>query len=144
MRNIFKGKVNTALLIVRIIVGIAFFAHGLQKFNMGIDAVTEGFAMSGIPAAALMAWLVTLIETFGGIALIVGIFTEVSALLLIIIMVVAAGVVRNVMGMPFLGGYELNLALIAALLPLLVQGPGKYSLSHMIKMMKPLPPQATY
>ncbi|MFZ4500482.1 MAG: DoxX family protein [Minisyncoccia bacterium] len=139
MRNIFKGKINTALLIVRIIVGIAFFLHGLQKFNMGIEAVTEGFVAWGIPLAGLMAWVVTLVETVGGIALIVGVGTELVSFLLIIVMIVAAFVVRNLMQMDFLGGWEVNLVFIAALIPLLVQGAGRYSLSHILMMMKHKP-----
>lgn len=136
MRNIFKGKTNTALLVIRIIVGIAFFLHGLQKFNMGIEAVTEGFVAWGFPLAGLMAWIVTLVETIGGIALIVGVGTEIVSFLLIIVMIVAAFVVRNLMQMEFLGGWEVNLVYIAALIPLLVQGAGRYSLSHILKMMK--------
>jgi len=142
MRNFFKGKTHTALLVIRIIIGVIFFAHGIAKFNMGMDATAGFFEAVGIPAAGLMAWVVTLIETFGGIALIVGIATELTAGLLMLIMLGAIITVKASVG--FIGGYELDLALFAALIPLLVHGPGKYSVEHLIKMMKPLPPQATY
>ena len=141
MRNIFKGKVNGALLIIRIIVGIIFLAHGIAKFNTGIDATAGFFENIGIPAAGLMAWVVTLIETFGGAALIFGIGTELAAALLIMVMIGAMITVK--FGMGLIGGYELDLGLIAALIPLLVQGAGKYSLSYIVRKMN-REPQAQY
>lgn len=142
MRNIFKGKTHTALLVARVIVGIIFVAHGLDKFNMGMDAVGGFFESINIPAPMLMAWIVTLVETFGGLALIVGFATELAAGLLIIIMIVALITIKFSVGL--IGGYELDLALIAAMIPFLVHGAGRYSVTHLVQMMKPLPPQATY
>jgi len=142
MRNFLKGKTHTVLLIVRVIVGIIFVAHGLDKFNIGMDAVAGFFESISIPAPMLMAWLVTLIETFGGLALIIGFGTELASALLILIMIGALVSIKLSVGL--LGGYELDLALIAALLPLLAQGAGKYSVAHLVTVMKPLPPQATY
>ena len=142
MRNFLKGKTHTVLLIVRIIVGIIFVAHGLDKFNMGMDAVAGFFESINIPAPMLMAWLVTLIETFGGIALIIGFGTELAAGLLVLVMIGALITIK--FSTELIGGYELDLALIAALLPILSEGAGKYSLSHFLKMMKPAAPQATY
>lgn len=142
MRNFFKGKTHTALLIARLIIGIIFVAHGLDKFNMGMDAVAGFFESISIPAPMLMAWLVTLIETFGGLALIVGFMTELAAGLLTLVLIGALITIKFSVGL--LGGYELDLALIAAMMPLLVHGAGRYSMTHLIQMMKPLPPQATY
>lgn len=142
MRNFLKGKTHTVLLLVRVIVGIIFVAHGLDKFNVGMDAIAGFFESISIPAPMLMAWVVTLVETFGGIALIVGFGTELAAALLVLVMIGALVSIKFSVGL--IGGYELDIALIAALLPILSEGAGKYSLSHLLKMMKPVAPQATY
>ena len=142
MRNFLKGKTHTVLLLVRIIVGIIFVAHGLEKFNMGMDAVAGFFESISIPAPMLMAWVVTLIETFGGLALIVGFGTTIAAWLLLFVMIGALITIKFSVGL--VGGYELDIALIAALLPILSEGAGKYSLSYFLNMMKPAAPQATY
>ena len=107
-----------------------------------MDAVAGFFESINIPAPMLMAWVVTLIETFGGIALIIGFGTELAAGLLVLVMIGALISIKFSVGL--VGGYELDIALIAALLPILSEGAGKYSLSHFLKMMKPAAPQATY
>ena len=125
-----KKTVHIMLLVIRIILGIIFFAHGMQKFNMGMDAVTQMFDGVGIPLAGFFAWIVTLLETFGGVALIVGVGVRIVSLLLAVVMFVGV-IVKWQFGLISVGngaGFELDLALIAALLPLLVYGAGKFSL----------------
>lgn len=136
IESFFASKINSGLLIMRILVGLTFFLHGIAKFNMGIHGVAGFFAAVGIPAAGLFAWIVTLLETFGGLALIVGIGTRISSLLLSITMIVSAFVLMQ-NAFPFIStqvatGYELNLALLAALLPILILGPGRYSLAKYV------------
>src|SRR5688500_13863091 len=68
--------------LLRIILGIVFFAHGYLKFfKMGMDGVVGFFTSLGIPAPELAAWFVTWLEMIGGIALILGIFTPVLGVL---------------------------------------------------------------
>lgn len=136
IERFFGSHINTGLLIMRILVGAIFFAHGIQKFNMGIANVAGFFTQAGIPAALLIAWLVTLLETFGGLALIIGVCTRLTALLLGIAMI-AAAIICIKMGLPFIStqsivGYELNFSLFAALTPILILGPGRYSLAKYI------------
>lgn len=136
IERFFGSHINTGLLIMRILVGAIFFAHGIQKFNMGIANVAGFFTQAGIPAALLVAWLVTLLETFGGLALIIGVCTRLTALLLGIAMI-AAAIICIKMGLPFIStqsivGYELNFSLFAALTPILILGPGRYSLAKYI------------
>jgi putative oxidoreductase len=82
-----------------------------------------------------MAYVVTFVEVFGGILLIVGLLSRLAALLLTIDLVVAILLVKVNVG--FLSGSsgtgaELDLALIAGLLVILLAGPGKLSLDHML------------
>ncbi|MDB5254658.1 MAG: DoxX family protein [Candidatus Nomurabacteria bacterium] len=136
IESFFGSKINAGLLLMRVIIGIIFFLHGIMKFNMGINMTAGFFEQSAIPAPLLFAWLVTLLETFGGLALILGVATRAVALLLIITMIVAILVLMH-FSFPFIStqtatGYELNLALIASLIPILILGPGRYSLAKYI------------
>lgn len=118
------GRADVGLTILRVVVGIVFLVHGIQKLN-GIDMVTGFFTQVGIPAAGFFAWVVALVETIGGAALILGVGTHIAAVLLSVVMLVAIFGVKRKMG--FTGGYEFDLTLLAALVGFLFQGAGKYS-----------------
>lgn len=113
-----------ALLFIRVVVGIVFLAHGIQKLQ-GIGNVAGFFQMIHIPAPHFMAWVVALTETLGGIALILGACTWIASGLLAFIMVVA--VLTAKANAPFLGGWELDATLFAALVSIGLIGAGRYS-----------------
>jgi putative oxidoreductase len=96
----------------------------------------------GVPFPAPAAWLVTLLEVFGGFAILVGAFVALVSIPLIISMLVAMLTVQlrygfssvNTIGLtpngPIFGppGYEINLLYIAALLALALSGPSTLSI----------------
>ena len=107
-------KVDVALTIIRVIVGIVFFVHGWQKvFMFGFGGVGGFFGSLGIPAAGFFAVVVSLLELLGGLALILGFATRLVGLLLAIDMLVALFVVHISNGF-FVSenGYELVLLLV--------------------------------
>src|SRR5690554_1718994 len=108
-------KSDLGLAIVRIIVGVIFLVHGLDKFQGGIGNTVAYFEGLGIPG--IMAHVVAFIELFGGISLILGLGTRFAVMILIPVMLGAIyfvhfpeGLVRSAAG----PGYGLNLILIAA------------------------------
>lgn len=123
-----------APLAVRLIVGSIMFAHGLQKLQGGPGNFAQGLAGMGVPLPVLMAYVVTFVEVVGGLLLIVGLLSRLSALLLTINLTVAVLLVKT--GVGFLSpqgggvGAELDLALIAGLLVILFAGPGRLSVDH--------------
>jgi putative oxidoreductase len=122
------GQVNIGLLILRVIVGIVFVAHGAQKiFVWGIDGVTAGFAGMGVPAAAVVATLVAFGELLGGLALIAGVLTRLASLGLAIIMIGAVTLAHLPAGFFAPEGYEFTLTLAAASLALMFAGAGQLS-----------------
>jgi putative oxidoreductase len=137
---------------LRIIIGIGFIYHGFPKLfdgghRLGFTGMVENI---GVPAAGLAAWVVGLVEFFGGLMLIAGAFVAVVTALQIIIMLVALFGVHlsngfnfmhvigqtdtgPVFGMP---GYEVNLLYIAALLALLLLGPSQWSVDKALAQKK--------
>lgn len=121
------------LAVVRVVVGVTFVAHGAPKlFEGGVSDLAVLLADLGVPLPEAAAWLVSLVEFGGGLALLVGLLVTPVALLLAAHM--AAGVVLlhapagwHVVG-PLAehppGGVELNVVLLAALLALVLAGPG--------------------
>lgn len=130
LARLFGESWEWAILIVRIVLAVVFIAQGYGKlFTMGIDQFTGFLAnQAGIPIPGLFAWVVSLTEFLGGIAILLGILTRWAAIGLAITMVVAVFTVTLKQGL--LGGYDINLALLALSLTLLLAGPGKLSLER--------------
>ena len=57
---------------LRLIVGYGFMQHGFAKLSSGPDVFAVVLHSIGVPAPHLMAWLTTLIEIFGGVAVLLG------------------------------------------------------------------------
>jgi putative oxidoreductase len=120
--------------LLRIVVGIVFVMHGQQKlFEMGVGGVGGFFASLGVPAPQLAAVVVSLLETAGGVALILGVLTRLFGLLLTGDMLVALLLVHRPNGF-FAGdgGVDLVLLLGAAALTLALTGPGALALNNLL------------
>src|SRR5215211_8619069 len=110
------------LTVLRIVVGMVFLVHGLQKLLvMGFGGVAGFFGSLGVPAPGLFAVIVTLVEVLGGLALILGLLTRLAAILLAVDMLVAILAVHLPNGF-FVnnGGYEFPLVLLASCVALAV------------------------
>ncbi len=86
------SKKSYALLALRIAAGVIFIAHGYGKLfgNMpGMEAFTGMVAGIGFPLPQVFAYLAALTEFFGGIALLLGVFTRAASALLAVVMLVA-------------------------------------------------------
>lgn len=118
---------NLGLLLIRIGVGIAFITHGLPKLQ-NLTRTSGFFGSLGVPLPEVAALLVGIIETFGGLALILGIFTRASALLLSAVMIGAISLVHFPKGYGGQGGYEYTSVLLAVCLGLAFLGSGSYAL----------------
>lgn len=76
------------VLVARVVVGAVFVAHGLQKFlGWGISGTASSFEQMGIPLPGVSAWVAALVETIGGLALVMGAALPVAGLLLALTMV---------------------------------------------------------
>lgn len=87
----------------------------------------------GVPAPGLFAVIVTLVEFLGGLALILGFFTRIAAVLLAVDMLVAILTVHLPSGFfTNNGGFEFPLVLLAASIALVVTGPGEAALDTLL------------
>jgi len=128
MLNI-KKRPDVGILLLRLTVGFVFIMHGTGKlfgvgpFPVGISGFAGALTLFG-GAATFLAVVVALVETLGGLALILGMFTGIASLLLAIEMVIALLIVHFPNGF-YATAAELPLLLLAATLAILFIGPGK-------------------
>jgi putative oxidoreductase len=110
---------------LRILVGIGLIFHGIPKI---IDTQsTEGFFSTvGLPPE--LAVPIGLLEVIAGICILTGILTRISAGLIIIEMIGATLNVKLSKG--FIGGYELDLLIMAICISLFLSGPGRISIEY--------------
>lgn len=120
--------VDVAPLVLRLGLGIVFFMHGYQKLGMGVDGVAGFLGSLGFPMAGVFAVILIAVELVGGLALIAGVATRLSAFLASIVAIVALFTVHVSKGF-FIsgGGYEFILVLFVVAVSLLITGAGKYS-----------------
>jgi uncharacterized membrane protein YphA (DoxX/SURF4 family) len=80
---------SLAVLLVRVMVGGVFIAEGIQKFLFPEALGVGRFVKIGIPAPEFMAPFVGVVEIGCGMLLLVGLWTSIAAIPLIINMLVA-------------------------------------------------------
>jgi putative oxidoreductase len=137
-------RTQWAVLPLRLVVGYGFLAHGMVKWSRGPANFAKLLHQIGVPLPAPTAYLVTLLEIFGGVAILLGAFVALVSIPLVASMLVAMLTVQlrfgfssvNTVGLmpsgPIFGppGYEINLLYVAALIGLALAGPGPWSVDR--------------
>ncbi|MBI3029266.1 MAG: DoxX family protein [Candidatus Rokubacteria bacterium] len=142
--ELFGTYPSWSLLIVRVVLGVIFFAHGAQKLfgwfgGYGLKG-TIGYFQQALKIPAPLTVLAGLTECFGGLAVLAGFLSRPAAVGLIIVMLVAIAKVHWANGFflnfslqPGKGhGFEFNLALIAMAAAVVVGGGGGFSVDRLI------------
>lgn len=110
-------------LILRIIIGILFLAHGFPKIRSPERAATHLLKLK-IPFPKLSAIIIGIIEFLGGLALITGFETRIVSTLLAVIMLV--GAVKRKIRLKEAVWFEL--VMVAMLIALIIIGAGAWSI----------------
>lgn len=131
LARIFGNAEPWSLLPLRIVLGLVFVVHAVQKIlDFGVSGFAEFLGQIGVPAALVFSVVVILVELLGGISLLVGFLTRWAALLLAIDMLVATLVVHLPNGFFYVNnrGFEFTLVLLGACLTILLTGAKKPSI----------------
>jgi putative oxidoreductase len=135
MNKLMETRDSLGLLVLRVVTGAIFIAHGLPKWGWdggegSLSALTEMLAGRGIPLPSVGAVLLGSTEIFGGALLIVGFMTRFVGAAQTFAMLVAVFVVHWSNGFAGRGGYQWALLLAAAAFCLMLEGGGKYSIDR--------------
>src|SRR5258706_12036860 len=103
VRRLFGTDDNSATVILRLVLGIVFFAHGAQKMfgwfgGFGFSG-TMGFFTGMMHVPAPLAFLSIAAEFFGGVGLILGLLTRIVAFGITVNMLVAIAAVHGPFGL---------------------------------------------
>lgn len=122
-----------APLFARIVVGWVFLWSGWGKLTH-LPLVTENFAGWGIPMPELLAPFVSGVEFFGGIFLLLGLLTRISAGALGVVMIVAVRVAQwdQIDSLETFLGFE-EIMYLAIFLWLAIAGPGVISFDRLLQ-----------
>ncbi|CAG1020292.1 thiosulfate dehydrogenase [quinone] large subunit [Patescibacteria group bacterium] len=134
--NTLAANAGWEALILRVPIGLILAAHGSQKLfawfgGYGLEGTGQWMASVGLQPSFLMALLAGSAEFFGGVALMLGLFTRLAATVNALTMFVALFWVHWGKGF-FLDthGIEYALALLSASTALIFIGGGRYSLDN--------------
>lgn len=116
-----------ALLLIRLAVGLLLMKHGASVFDAeGMRGMADWLAKEQhLPAPLLMAYLAKGSEFFGGLLLILGLFTRVACVFVLVTMAVAAFGAHSG---DVTGEGEAAFLYLLLVLTLLITGPGPWSL----------------
>ena len=116
------------LLILRLTLGLIFFSHGYPKLAHSGAGMQAFFVEHGLPG--YFVYISGVLEVFGAILLVLGLFTWAAALLLAIEMGVAIWKVHSTASYLAVHNYEFPLAMLAGSFALSTVGAGQLSLDQ--------------
>ena len=129
---------DIGLLLLRLVVGLTFAAHGAQKLfgwfgGRGLDGTGKGLETLGFVPGRRHALVAGVAELGGGLLLALGFLTPLAASIVVAVMLVA-GVSAHMKHGFFItrGGYEYNLVLGVAGLSVGFTGPGFLSVDALL------------
>ncbi|MFQ5941423.1 MAG: DoxX family protein [Nitrososphaerales archaeon] len=115
---------------IRASIGVIFIFHSIKKFN---PSWQEWLVSVGLPPELQLP--IALAEFIGGICLIIGVLNRIAGAIFSIILLGAIFHIKGLdkfSGGPFTG-WEFDLVMLAAILAIIVAGPGRVSIAHIVK-----------
>ncbi|MGE5351722.1 MAG: DoxX family protein [Acidobacteriota bacterium] len=138
MKLLLRPWVNASvvILLLRIILGVVFIAHGAQKVlgafgGKGLGTTIGMFTGMGIPAA--LAYMDAFGEFIFGILVLLGLITRVASGGIAVIMMVAILRVHLPHGFFAPAGFEFPLTLLTIAVSIFLFGSGKYGMDYFLE-----------
>jgi putative oxidoreductase len=132
------GRVTDVLLLaMRLGLGTIYLAHSWEKLSGGRRGFESMLAEAGVPLPEVVAWLTMVAEGVGGTLLITGLLTRLTCIALFALAIGAVVSLKIDFGLIAapeapLPGAELELAIAAGLVGLLLAGPGRIALDRLL------------
>ena len=131
MKKLFVLRIDTGLLLLRILVGVLLFTHGLIKITNGVDGIANMLSGKGIPA--FIAYGVYVGEIIAPIALVIGYRARLASVVIFLNMLVVFFIARphDIFALNDMGLWKMELAafyLFGSII-LFFTGAGKYAVS---------------
>jgi putative oxidoreductase len=136
---------------LRLLVGYGFMEHGFAKLARGPEHFAAILAAMHMPLPQLLSWATIAVEIFGGLAVLLGLFTTLAALPMIAVLLVAIVTVHLPNGFSSIKllsvdaagahfgqpGCETDLLYLAAIAALMLAGPGPLALDRWLRARRP-------
>ena len=138
LKKIFISDNSKTTIIIRLMVGAVFLSEGIQKFLFP-DVLGAGrFAKIGLPSPEFLGGFVGTFEIICGSLLLLGLFTRIACIPLIITMLVAIGTTKaDVLAKEgfweMLHGSRTDWAMLLGSIFLFIKGAGSFSLDKSIQ-----------
>ena len=149
LKKLFQTNDDVAMMVLRILLGVVFFPHGMQKLTTMFGgygfAGTMGFFTGKMGIPAIFAFLAIMAEGLGWAGLITGLLTRIAAFGITVNMIVAVYMIHwhngffmnwygamTSEGKPAGEGFEFHLLVIAIGIALMIRGGGKWSVDKAI------------
>lgn len=121
---------DVSILFLRLVLGLIFIAHGWPKIK-SLKTNAQNFSAMGFKPGVFWGTIVALLEFFGGIALVLGLYVQLAAFLFAGEFLVV-NVWKILKRQGFVGGFEFELLIFVAVLALLTLGAGAISLDRFL------------
>jgi len=130
-----SGCCSFTLLLGRLCLSAIFILAGIGKF-MAFEETATYMAKAGLPAIPFLLYTAALVETLGGLALLIGWHTRLASFILLLFVMAASYLFHNFWALDDVAAklemisFMKNLAIAGGLLYLIGAGPGKLSIDH--------------
>ena len=132
-------SVDAASLVLRVVLGVIMVSHGIPKIKKREVLGKKWHDHYGVPKVTIV--LTGILQILGGVTLILGLFTNLTALILGLDMLAALYicVFNSHHKEPFNSvtpekGWDVNLLLVGALAAVILLGPGSWSLDSLLSL----------
>ena len=128
-----EGWKSLACLIGRVLLVLIFLQSGIGKIG-NFEGTAKVMASHGMPLASLFLVGAIVFELAGSLAVILGFFPRLGALLIILFLIPTTLIFHNVFADPkMMIHFVKNVSMLGGLLILLSNGAGRFSLDHLLR-----------